>query len=206
MARHFTLLSCKTEIHFVMVTDSNHNGLISSGWSKIEPARMVLNSHPGRSSYGFDETCKIVLVADSLLGGERNIFGLDGTFECSAGTITNGNECFDSRLFTFRDDLCDLICGKTTEAYFDFSGFPLRIFIDQGLRDIVCVEGSCNVPLEFFGLKRKWPKQVGRGLRDNDLRWYCQTRFAFVTSIIDPPLLENFIEDINNFERYLSSI
>jgi hypothetical protein len=109
--------------------------------------------------------------------------------------------CYGS-LTAFRDSLRDVREGRKSIAELEGAeGFHLSVSehpIAGG-----CVQGSIIFPISRTVESFQNSEAVGNALAKSDSTTAYRFQFAFKTSIVDPPHLDSFINDLNQLLTYL---
>ncbi|HUY87656.1 MAG TPA: hypothetical protein VMV10_02870 [Pirellulales bacterium] len=170
------------------------------GWQEIPEHTMTLRG-PGRDT-------SVVLVADEFI--PNTVIGFDVPVSIAEDRLHEPirwrGRCgmYDS-LGEFRTQLSDLRNGQPVQARLWLEGFELVIYHHRrGVRSGLCVAGTASSPGDcdaWFGPARE--KDIGDRLLLDEPIAYC-LRFAFMTSLVDPPYIDNFLSDMDALLSYLN--
>lgn len=172
-------------------------------WQEIPEHTLTLRG------FGLGDT-SIVLVADSIIPDA--VIGFDVSISIGEDNLVEPikwhGRCglYDS-LGKFRTDLSDLRNGKPVQARLSLEGFEFAIYDHRcGVRMGTCVSGTASHPCDGdVWLGPAQDKEIGdRVLLDGPIA-YC-LRFAFMTSLVDPPHIDNFLSDIDALLSYLNEL
>jgi len=187
-----------------MTSDHNDKPL---DWHDIEEHTLTLRgieTEPGVAP-SITFAAKIVLApADSI--HDPLAIGFDTTIRiphrhATGPLIHTGCHGMYSSLSKRRMDFQSLRDGNTPEARISMEGFELRVFQHkQGSRSGLCVDGVVSSVRNIDQFP--WPKRIGDWiLADNSSAYAFQ--FAFRTSLVDPPHVDNFIRDMDKLLAHL---
>jgi hypothetical protein len=112
-----------------------------------------------------------------------------------------------SSLGEFRAQLSDLRAGHPVQARLSLDGVGLVVYHHRrGVRSGLCVSGEVWSPSgrdAWLGPARQ--KDVGDQLLLYHPISYC-LQFAFKTSLVDPPYIDNFLHDVDALLSYLNEL
>lgn len=158
---------------------------------------------------GWGDT-SIVLVTDSII--PDTVIGFDVSVSIGEDSLVepikwHGRCGLYYSLGKFRTELSDLRNGKPVQARLSFEKLELVIYQHRcGVRSGLCVSGTASHPCD----KDAWlapaqDKEIeDRVLLDGSIA-YC-LRFAFMTSLVDPPYIDNFLHDVDALLSYLNEL
>ena len=175
------------------------------GWQPIEPHEIVLE--------GFDGAVKITV--DSLLATSSTLafpdaLGMTTTVRIdrpnsspSVNIITN--HAYYGSLASLSDSILAFKLGRSAEMTIAAVGLQLKLYEHHfGARSGACVTGDVSDVLEIENFP--WPTEdIGnRLLHKRESSFHL--RFAFQTSVVDPPFVTRFADNIQQLARYIESL
>lgn len=175
------------------------------GWQPIEPHEIVLE--------GFDGAVKITvdsLLATSSTLARPDALGMTTTIRIdrpnsSPSMEISTNHAYYGSLESLRDSVLAFSLGRTSVITITAVGLRLRLYEHHlGARSGTCVTGDVSDVLEIANFP--WPvEDIGNRLllqRESSLH----LRFAFRTSVVDPPFVTRFADNIYQLVRYVQSL
>lgn len=175
------------------------------GWQPIEPHEIVLE--------GFDGAVKITvdsLLATSSTLARPDALGMTTTIRIdrpnsSPSMEISTNHAYYGSLESLRDSVLAFSLGRARVITITAVGLRLRLYEHHlGARSGTCVTGDVSDVLEIENFP--WPvEDIGNRLllqRESSLH----LRFAFRTSVVDPPFVTRFVDNINQLVRYVQSL
>jgi hypothetical protein len=171
-------------------------------WQEMPEHKMTL--------LGFGGDASVVLVADSIIPDA--VIGFDVSLSIADELLLEpikwrGRCGMYSSLGKFRTELSHLRNGQPVQARLSLEKFELVIYHHRrGVRTGLCVSGTASSPGEsdaWFGPTRE--QEIGDRLLLDEPTTYC-LRFAFKTSLVDPPYIDNFLRDIDALLSYLDGL
>lgn len=188
---------------------SSGNIDLSYDWQEIEEHTLTLRGVAGTSSVTF--VARHVLSRPDMMHTPDAI-DFDTTlcihqWEPSEPIRVRRGHAMYASLWAARDELESLRSGAAVEVQLDLVGLELRLYQhSRGARSGLCVEGISSSVIDA----RWWPwckrgRAIGDWLLDDNDFAYC-LRFAFLTTLIHPPYVDDFIRDINALLAYLEGL
>ncbi len=175
------------------------------GWQPIEPHEIVLE--------GFDGAVKITvdsLLATSSTLARPDALGMTTTIRIdrrnsSPSIEISTNHAYYGSLESLRDSVLAFKLGRASDITFTAVGLRLRLYEHHfGARSGTCVMGDVSDVLEIENFT--WPvEDIGNHLllqRESSFHF----RFAFRTSVVDPPFVTRFADSINHLVYYVQSL
>lgn len=175
------------------------------GWHPIEPHEIVLE--------GFDGAVKITM--DSLLATSSTLarpyaLGMTTTIRIdrrnsSPSIEISTNHAYYGSLESLRDSVLAFKLGRARDITITAVGLRLRLYEQHlGARSGTCVTGDVSDVLEIGN--SPWPvEDLGNHLLLQGESSY-HLRFAFRTSVVDPPFVTRFADNINQLVNYVQSL
>ena len=175
------------------------------GWHPIEPHEIVLE--------GFDGAVKITV--DSLLATSSTLarpyaLGMTTTIRIdrrnsSPSIEISTNHAYYGSLESLRDSVLAFKLGRARDITITAVGLRLRLYEQHlGARSGTCVTGDVSDVLEIGN--SPWPvEDLGNHLLLQEESSY-HLRFAFRTSVVDPPFVTRFADSINHLVHYVQSL
>ncbi len=175
------------------------------GWHPIEPHEIVLE--------GFDGAVKITV--DSLLASSSTLarpyaLGMTTTIRIdrrnsSPSIEISTNHAYYGSLESLRDSVLAFKLGRARDITITAVGLRLRLYEQHlGARSGTCVTGDVSDVLEIGN--SPWPvEDLGNHLLLQEESSY-HLRFAFRTSVVDPPFVTRFADSINHLVHYVQSL
>jgi hypothetical protein len=175
------------------------------GWQPIEPHEIVLE--------GFDGAVKITvdsLLATSSTLARPDALGMTTTVRIdrpnsSPSIEISTNHAYYGSLASLSDSVLAFRLGRSTDISINAVGFRLRLYEHHfGARSGTCVTGDVSDVLEVGDFP--WPAEdIGnRLLLQREASFHL--RFAFQTSVFDPPFVTRFADSIHQLVRYVQSL
>jgi hypothetical protein len=171
-------------------------------WQEITPHTMTLR--------GLDSGASIILVADSILPGAAAI-GLDISISIPEGKLLEPiqfrRRCgMYSSFHAFRMQLAALRDGQNTQPHLSLVGLDVVLYQHRlGIRTGLCVEGTASSIDDQRA--QPWPErehEIGDRLLLDGPTAYC-LRFAFKTSLVDPPYIDSFAHEIGELLSHIGA-
>ena len=175
------------------------------GWHPIEPHEIVLE--------GFDGAVKITV--DSLLATSSTLarpyaLGMTTTIRIdrrnsSPSIEISTNHAYYGSLESLRDSVLAFKLGRARDITITAVGLRLRLYEQHlGARSGTCVTGDVSDVLE--NENSPWPvEDLGNHfLLQGESSYHL--RFAFRTSVVDPPFVTRFADNINQLVNYVQSL
>ena len=175
------------------------------GWHPIEPHELLLE--------GFDGSVRILV--DSLLATSSTLATPDALGMTTAITIDRPNSspsihmathhAYYGSLSSLLETILSFTSGRSTDVAMDAVGLRLRLYEHRfGARTGICVSGDVSDVLELEDFP--WPAvDIGnRLLLQREAAFHL--RFAFKTSVVDPPFVVTFAKSIHQLIRHVESL
>ncbi len=175
------------------------------GWQPIEPHEIVLE--------GFDGA--VIITVDSLLASSSTLARPDALGMTTSVRIDRSNSspsvhiitnhAYYGSLSSLSDSVLAFKLGRSAELTIAAVGLRLSLYEHHfGARSGICAVGDVSDVLEIENFP--WPAEdIGNRLllkRESSFH----LRFAFQTSIVDPPFVTRFADNINQLDRYVKSL
>lgn len=175
------------------------------GWQPIEPHEIVLEGFDGAVKFTVDS-----LLATSSTLAHPDALGLTTTVRIdrpngSPSVDISTNHAYYGSLASLSDSVLAFRLGRATDITIGAVGLRLRLYEHQfGARAGTCVTGDVSDVLEIENFP--WPAEdIGdRLLVQRESSFHL--RFAFQTSVVDPPFVTRFADNINQLVRYVQSL
>lgn len=175
------------------------------GWHPIEPHEIVLE--------GFDGAVKITvdsLLATSSTLARPDALGMTTTIRIdrrnsSPSIEISTNHAYYGSLESLRDSVLAFKLGRARDITITAVGLRLRLYEQHlGARSGTCVTGDVSDVLE--NENSPWPvEDLGNNfLLQGESSYHL--RFAFRTSVVDPPFVTRFTDSINHLVHYVQSL
>ena len=175
------------------------------GWQAIEPHEIVLE--------GFDGAVKLTvgsLLATSSTLARPDALGMTTTVRIERPNSNpsidiSTNHAYYGSLTSLSDFVLAFRLGRASDFTLAAVGFRLRLYEHHfGTRSGTCVTGDVSDILEIENFP--WPAQdIGnRLLLEREASFHL--RFAFETSVVDPPFVTRFADNIDQLVQYVQSL
>ncbi len=182
-----------------IVSQSNY------GWQPIEPHEIVLEGFYGSVRITVDS-----LLATSSTLGRPDALGMTTTIRIdrpnsSPSMDIRTNHAYYGSLESLSDSVLAFRLGRASDITITAVGLRLRLYEHHlGARSGTCVTGDLSDILEIENFP--WPAaNIGdRLLLQRESSFHL--RFAFQTSVVDPPFVTRFSDNINQLVRYVHSL
>lgn len=175
------------------------------GWHPIEPHQIILE--------GFDGAVKMTvdsLLAKSSTFARPDALGMTTTVQIdrtnrSPSVDIKTNHAYYGSLISLNETVLAFTSGRASDITITAVGLRLRLYEHHyGSRSGTCVTGDVSDILEIENFP--WPAQdIGdRLLLEQEASFHL--RFAFQTSMLDPPFLTRFADNIRELLRHVQSL
>lgn len=175
------------------------------GWQPIEPHEIILE--------GFDGAVK--MTVDSLLATSSNLARPDALGmttivridrpNSSPSIDIRTNHAYYGSLTSLSENVLAFTSRRSSDITIAAVGLRLRLYEHHfGSRSGTCVTGDVSDILEIENFP--WPAQdIGnRVLLEREASFHL--RFAFQTSVVDPPFVTRFADNIHQLMRHVQSL
>jgi len=175
------------------------------GWQPIEPHEIALE--------GFDGAVKITvdsLLATSSTLARPDALGMTTTVRIdrpnsSPSMEISTNHAYYGSLESLKDSVLAFRLGRASDITITAVGLRLRLYEHHlGARSGTCVTGDVSDVLEIENSPCP-VEDIGNHLLLQRESLY-HLRFAFRTSVVDPPFVTRFADNINHLVHYVQSL
>ena len=175
------------------------------GWQPIDPHEIVLEGFDGAVTITVDS-----LLATSSTLARPDALGMTTTIRIdrpnsSPSMQISRNHAYYGSLESLRDSVLAFRLGRASEITITAVGLGLRLYEHHlGARSGTCVTGDVSDVLEIENFPRTVEEIGNRLLLQRESSFHL--RFAFRTSVVDPPFVTRFADNINQLVRYVQSL
>lgn len=175
------------------------------GWQPIDPHEIVLEGFDGAVTITVDS-----LLATSSTLARPDALGMTTTIRIdrpnsSPSMQISTNHAYYGSLESLRDSVLAFRLGRASEITITAVGLGLRLYEHHlGARSGTCVTGDVSDVLEIENFPRTVEEIGNRLLLQRESSFHL--RFAFRTSVVDPPFVTRFADNINQLVRYVQSL
>lgn len=175
------------------------------GWQPIDPHEIVLEGFDGAVTITVDS-----LLATSSTLARPDALGMTTTIRIdrpnsSPSMQISTNHAYYGSLESLRDSVLAFRLGRASDITITAVGLGLRLYEHHlGARSGTCVTGDVSDVLEIENFPWTVEDIGNRLLLQRESSFHL--RFAFSTSVVDPPFVTRFADNINQLVRYVQSL